>query len=41
MMAYLGVQREIVEDHGTNEGDLGGLRVHDLLASVHPEAGQF
>ena len=38
---YLSVQGEVVEDHGADEGDLGGLRVHDLLLGVHPQTRQL
>ena len=40
-LQYLSVQREVVEDHGADEGDLRGLRVHDLLLGVHPQTGQL
>ena len=40
-LAYLSVKREEVEDHGTDEGDVGGLAVVDPLPPVYPQSGQL
>ena len=39
--AGLGVQRKLVEPHGTNEGDVGCLTVEDILLGVYPQSGQL
>ena len=38
---YLGIEREVIESHGTDEVDVGGLRVHDLLISGDPQPRVF
>ena len=35
------VKREGVEEHGADEGDVGGLAVVDPLPGVYPQSGQF
>ena len=40
-LAALGVQGELVEAHGADEGDVGGLAVHHRPTCVDPEAGQL
>jgi hypothetical protein len=40
-LAYLSVKREGVKDHGTDEGDVGGLAVVDPLPPVYPQTGQL
>ena len=40
-MMDLGVERKVIESHGTDEVDVGGLRVHDLLISGDPQSGLF
>ena len=40
-MMDLGVERKVIESHGTDEVDVGGLRVHYLLISGDPEPGVF
>ena len=39
--ANLSVKREGVEQHGADEGDVGGLAVVDPLPGVYPQSGQF
>ena len=40
-MMDLGVERKVIESHGTDEVDVGGLRVHDLLISGDPQPRVF
>ena len=39
--AYLSVKWEGVEEHGADEGDVGGLAVVDPLPGVYPQSSQF
>ena len=40
-LADLRVQREFVEAHWANKGDVGGLGVEDALVGVDPQPGHF
>ena len=40
-LAYLGVQGKGVEEHWTDEGDVSGLAVEDILLSVYPESSKL
>ena len=37
----MGVQREGVKHHGTDEGDVGGLAVVDPLAAIYPQSSKL
>ena len=39
--AYLSVKREEVEQHGADQGDVGGLAVVDPLPGLYRQSGQF
>ena len=36
---YLRIERERIEPHGADEGDVRGLRVEDVVVCRDPEAG--
>ena len=38
---YLSIQRKVIKPHGTDEVDMGCLRVHDLLISGDPQTRVF
>ena len=40
-LACLSVERKGIEDHGTDEGDVGGLAVVNPLLGIHPEPRQL
>ena len=37
LLIYLSIQRKVIKPHGTDEVDVGGLRVHDLFISRDPQ----
>ena len=37
LLIYLSIQRKVVKPHGTDEVDVGGLRVHYLFISRDPQ----
>ena len=39
--AYLGIQREIIEYHGTYKCNLGCLRIHYFVPSIYPQSSQL
>ena len=38
---YLSIKRKVIKSHGTDEVDVSGLTVHDLLISGDPQTGVF
>ena len=38
---YLGIQREVIEYHGTYKCNLGCLRIHYFVPSIHPQSSQL
>ena len=41
MIPYLSIKWKCVENHGTDEGDLRSLRVHNLFVGIDPETSQL
>ena len=38
---YLSIKRKVIKSHGTDEVDVSGLTVHDLLIPCDPQPGVF
>ena len=38
---YLSIKRKVIKSHGTDEVDVSGLTVHDLLIPGDPQSGVF